>query len=738
MSVVIEEIEEIAAPQQVETGPSSLRAAGFSILLVISGFCGISYEVLYGRILSNFVGDQFAISTSILLTFMAGIGVGALHAHRFWRWLWLIEGAIGACAATAVLRQAQIETWFYAHPGMSQNVAGSMAFCLAVLAIPSFLIGCSLPLFASYLRNFTEHSVFGKAYMVYNFGAALTVLAVEFVLLQKLGIRQTVLMMAGLNGMVSLALLICFGRVRGRDESGESHISIPGNHLAALVLASIASAVFQLLMVKTAECFLGPFRQTFALVLAVVLLGIAIGSALASRIRLSFGWWMVIALGGLAWLAGGFEWTTGRYAFYHDAAAAHSVGIVLLKFSVLFALMGVPAIAFGALIPALLKESDSVAKDSGKLLFVSSLANAFGFLLMAFVLHRLLDYGWILITVAGLAALSAMLYARLVFGMAFVSAGLFALCVALFQVRWDEQLLYVGYDRFRSVPELKEARGYLKVPERFKGHQDVFSLNHLQTDTHFFINGYISIALNSPAEKIVGAFPALFAPRLDRALVLGVGSGATCGTAARLFEKVDAVEINPVVLKNFYRMREHNFNLASRTNVQFFLDDGVHFTKTCREKYPLIINTVTAPIYFSSSKLYTLEFLREIRRCLVSDGVYVTWVDGRIGDRGLDIILNTVKQSGFKSCALGGIKAGYFLLLCSDSPVHLRQPDLLAAQSVVSTYFRGEGVMPEFLPYGLLSTKAFDLIIDPEAPVNTMDKPALEFQMAALDDLFAS
>src|SRR5436853_6267505 len=104
-------VESQIQPRSVTSNTGHARRLGFTILLLISGFCGISYEVLYGRILSNFVGDQFAITASILLTFMAGIGVGALHAHRFWRWLWLIEGAIGACAALAVFREAQIETW---------------------------------------------------------------------------------------------------------------------------------------------------------------------------------------------------------------------------------------------------------------------------------------------------------------------------------------------------------------------------------------------------------------------------------------------------------------------------------------------------------------------------------------------------------------------------------------------------------------------------------------------------
>src|SRR3954452_12393063 len=95
---------EVMERPEAALGVASLaRRFGFLLLLMVSGFCGISYEVLYGRLLSNFVGDQFAISASILLTFMLGIGFGALVAHRLWRWLWLLECGIGLYAAAAAL-----------------------------------------------------------------------------------------------------------------------------------------------------------------------------------------------------------------------------------------------------------------------------------------------------------------------------------------------------------------------------------------------------------------------------------------------------------------------------------------------------------------------------------------------------------------------------------------------------------------------------------------------------------
>ena len=724
------EIEATAAPAR----PRPRRPIAFTFLLLISGFCGISYEVLYGRILSNFIGDQFAISASILLTFMLGLGIGSLYAHRLWRWLWAIEGGIGFYAAAMALGAGTVETWFYSSRFLSHGLGGAMVVCFLLLIVPAFMVGCSLPLFAGYLGQLSSGRIFARAYMVYNFGAALTVLVIEFVLLRALGIRSTVLIMAGLNVVVALVLFFRFRALSRTPPPRQEPLALPRKYLLALALASVGSAVFQLLMVKMAECFLGPFRQTFALVLSVVLGGIAIGSALARKWKLNFATVLTVALGGLVWMLTSFEFIMNLYGISFSAAATTAWTNVLHKAVILFLLMGAPAVAFGALVPALLSDLGNVARDSGKLLCISSLANAAGFLLMAFVLHRYLEYGVVMLVVGALVASSIVVCVGFRARVAHLAAVLLVLLAAIHQVKWDENLLYIGYDRFQSRAEIADARAYLKFPNRFKGFQDVFSLNEMGDDVHFFINGYISIALNSPAEKIVGAFPSMFVPRSDQALVLGVGSGATCGTVATLFDRVDTVEINPVVLQNLFRTTEHNFDLASKKHVNFVLDDGVHFTKLCQKQYTLIINTVTAPIYFSSSKLYTVEFLRDARRLMTPDGVYVTWIDSRVGDRGLDIIFKTIRQAGFKECALAGIRSGYFILLCSDQPIQLRHPELVSRHPELVNYFKKEGVYPEWIPYGLLSTRGLELINNTNVPVNTLDYPALEFQMTRRDD----
>ena len=160
------------------------------------------------------------------------------------------------------------------------------------------------------------------------------------------------------------------------------------------------------------------------------------------------------------------------------------------------------------------------------------------------------------------------------------------------------------------------------------------------------------------------------------------------------------MEINPVVLENLWRMRRWNFDLASMPNVHLVVDDGMHFVRASKETYSLIVNTVTSPLYFSSAKLYTRDFLEAVRRRLTPDGLYVTWIDSRVGDRGLDIILKTLGGS-FTHCWLGALKSEYFLLVCSNEPIALRRPRLAADNPVLAESFFKQGGIPGGLPSDL-------------------------------------
>ncbi|MDX8378168.1 MAG: tetratricopeptide repeat protein, partial [Mariprofundales bacterium] len=729
---------------------SSIQRGFFAFLMLCSGLAGISYEILYGRILGNLIGDQFAVSAAVLITFLLGIGLGSIYAYRLWRWLWLIEFGIGVCGALFALGTSVLNDMLYASSALlPAGLAGSVFICIILLLVPAFLIGCSVPLFAGYLSRLAPTAGFSVVYAVYNIGAAITALAIEFALIRWLGIQGAMLVFVAINLFIAALLLGGFSNIaqtyphKNDSTKYSDWLHVSRWQLSALVLASVASAIFQLYMIKMAELLFGPFRELFALVLAIVLIGIALGSALVRFAKLSFVTALLLAIFGLLISISAVDILMYCYAALYDIAAKSYIGIVVLKGFLLFVLMGLPAIGFGATVPALLSQQKQVARASGFLLFVASLANVLGFLLMAFLLHRYLDYGVQVLVVLALVVLALSVYwwetwraeynslLQKAVKIAFICLLLLS-AVSLHARYWDEDLLYLSYTAFHSLEDFASDKETFDFPDRFKGYQDVFSINWMDGDPYFFINGYISIPLNSSSELVVGTLASLFSPASDEAMVLGLGSGATASAVGQMFDHTDVVEINPVVRANLYRMKQWNLGIESNAGVNIIVDDGIHYAKAVDKKYAMILNTVTTPLYFSSSKLYTTDFLDIMHQRLRSNGIYVTWMDSRIGEVGADIILKSLQQS-FKHCALFYIKGSYFLLIASDTPIHLQQLARLQGAGVLTDYLMNEhNILPQWLPYQLLTSNAYDLIGDNNAPINRMNNPTLEFVMARL------
>src|SRR5262249_49090992 len=153
-----------------------------------------------------------------------------------------------------------------------------------------------------------------------------------------------------------------FDSVRLEAPHAGERARFPLSALSALALASVASAVFQLLGVKLIESVIGPFHETFAIVLAVVLLGQAVGSALVARWRLSFGRLMLLAGLGLLLLISVMKPIGFGFAALHPIAVQHYWTDTLLKLGLAVAVLGLPAIAFGATIPALLGPHGNLAR----------------------------------------------------------------------------------------------------------------------------------------------------------------------------------------------------------------------------------------------------------------------------------------------------------------------------------------------------------------------------------------
>ncbi|NCN23700.1 MAG: spermine synthase, partial [Gallionella sp.] len=283
---------------------------------------------------------------------------------------------------------------------------------------------------------------------------------IEFWLIRQFGITGTV-MVFGLVNLLAATLLYFVARPIALVPPRAAEAShTPRNHLFALILVSIASAIFQLFMVKIAELMFGPFRESFAFVLAIILFGIALGSFLVKRLNVGFGKLMLANVVGLLLFIVLYRDLLFVYADLYEKAVEHGMAILFLKGGILALLMGIPAVTFGATIPALLNSRREVARESGHLLYICSLANVAGFLLMALVLHQYLDYGVQLLVIAALvtAALLAFHFDEIRQWRGYrlpLAAVVVLLSTAGWQHwKWDEDLLYLSYTSFHSAKDM--------------------------------------------------------------------------------------------------------------------------------------------------------------------------------------------------------------------------------------------------------------------------------------------
>ncbi|MFN8671834.1 MAG: tetratricopeptide repeat protein [Candidatus Sericytochromatia bacterium] len=750
----------------------------FILTLFMSGFCGISYEILYSRMLGNIIGNHFVLNASILIIFLLGVGLGTKIAHKLSGYLWLVEGLIGFYALIFGLSYPLFDTLFFKI--LPNNIYYISSITILLLFIPTILIGISLPLFSEYFKEIEKSDkIFDLSYSIYNIGAFITAFAIEFYLIREFGIKKSLFLIASLNILTSISLIYLFGKKKVNII--QENIIQDKNIIYPLILISIASAIFQLLILKIAELIFGPFNETFAMVVSLTLLGIALGSFISYRIKISFNFLALTNIISLAFFVVFFKDIMLQFSSIYKFFPSEN--IIILKMLTLSIFMLWSSISFGGAIPTLMKKELNVAKESGHLLFISSLANALGYILMLLAIHPYFKYGQIILIISLLIFFALILHNKFetfygvltpheegiggsanvtpetpeqssevfsnknsnssrigdllsiknkkIIGLALISN-----IVLLFGIYfiWNENSLYLHYMAYSSKKSFLSSLYSYKEGSQYKKYQDVFSINTIGRNKYFFINGYVSMALNDSAEYIVGIVSSLVTPKRNEALILGLGSGATAGTVNEIFNKTDAVEINPVVIEHQEDLKQYNFNIHHSKKAHIICDDGIRFIKNTNKKYDLILNTVTSPLYFGASKLYTIDFFKLVKEKLTEEGVYTTWIDSRIGKKGLEITLNSLKKE-FKYSWVSMIKGSYYVLVCSNKPLAIHQKEKIEENNKLKEYLmKNHARSIKSLKYSFVSDNTYKAIkrINPEEDdyQNTLDKPELEFSLS--------
>jgi spermidine synthase len=206
-----------------------------------------------------------------------------------------------------------------------------------------------------------------------------------------------------------------------------------------------------------------------------------------------------------------------------------------------------------------------------------------------------------------------------------------------------------------------------------------------------------------------------------RALNIGLGSGVTLSRLAALpVQRIESVEISEGILEASRRFA--NPQLFSDARIEHILADGRNYLLVNEgERYDIIIVSPSWAVEPASAGLLTDEFFALASKRLAPDGAIAIWLDlFYVPDVDIDVVLRTFHRS-FPHAMAWATEDDEIVLIGSLEPF---------GRSVQEIAERVVAHAPDLSErFGVVRSGAeFDRL--PEGPINTDDRPFLEFRNA--------
>ena len=650
-------------------------------LFFFSGISGLIYQVLWLRLLALVFGVTIYAASTTLASFMAGLALGSFLAGRYadrtrnpLAWFGVAEILIGLSAlATPRVLDLLERLYVAAYPGLPHALGPltvvRFLFASAVLLVPTTLMGASLPLVvkSALLRAEGLGERVGLLYAANTTGAIGGTLLAGFYLIGGVGIGASFRLAAAINVLVGLAaLLVARANGDGRAGTGASSgataaagrppdaatrsdgdLTDTARRLVLLVFAvsGFMSLALEVIWFRVLILFLPVTTYAFTFMLATVLCGIAAGSALVAPLirrwpatpwawlaflavaELAIAATSVLSLAVLAQLPAVLGWVA---PFLGRPVARGIAATLIASFLALFPATLLLGLAFPIGLRLWIGGGARAAARSGERIgrfySVNVCGAIFGAIVAGFLLLPALGSRGSLIAIAatglasGLLLLAALPTNRRAFavGTGIVGAVLFLgvalgapdpYAAALSQRYPGEQLLWAEEDAQLTV----------SVHRRDDGARLLY------------LDG-IHQAEDSPEvlrfHRLLGQLPLGLHPNPRRALVVGLGGGATAGAMSRhTGVETDVVELSTALPRGADWLRHVNNDVLRQPNVQLRIDDGRNYLLLTSQRYDVITADIIRPFHAGAGNLYSVEYFQLVRDALADGGLMAQWVD---------------------------------------------------------------------------------------------------------------
>ena len=632
------------------------RSRAFALLLVLfffSGACGLTYQVLWLRLLALVFGVTVYAASTVLAAFMTGLACGSVLAgpllKRFQRPLVVFgvaEILIGLSALATPIGLDLAEGLYRSLYGSGLQSFGALTIArlicsFTVLLIPTVLMGVTLPvLSASSIVRAQLGARVSALYAVNTAGAVCGAVLTGFELIGRIGIQNTFYVAASVNLLVGVAALVRgLGPEADADatvvavERSSSATEVRGKldpiYVAVIAVSGLAALALEIVWFRMLVQFLDATTYAFTTMLATVLGGIAAGGAIAARLlrteRDRAGTLCVLQLAtGIAVLVSAVFLGWSYNAGWKTSAPIQASAAAIFPAALLMGMSFPIALRAGAGAGGESGGTDHAVARSVGLLYAANVGGAIaGALLGGFLLIPQLGTRGALIAAAALYIATAALLVVRVPARA-PAAAVLTLAFALLAVRVPDPFVAAFARRYGT--DMREFW-------RDDGVQTAVSVHASQFRRSLYLDG-LHQANDTPdmvkLHRVIGHLPMVLHPSPSDALVVGLGGGATAGAVSQYpGVRVQIVELSEGVRRAAAFFPHISYNVLDQPNVRLRVDDGRNFLLLSGERFDVITADIVQPSHAGAGNLYSHEYFSLVRRSLKDGGLAMQWIGHR-------------------------------------------------------------------------------------------------------------
>lgn len=713
------------------------------LLFFLTGATGLVYEVSWSRQVGVVVGHTAEATALVLASYFAGLAVGQFLSGGIARKVNPLLG-YGAAETGAGLLACFVPALLSGVGEMSSGFSGDdvggtavrSLWCFLILLLPTIPLGATFPFVAEYFirRNHGARRHVPFAYAVNTAGGILGVIAATAFLLVAVGVRRSgevaALVSMACGVVATTAALLCRNfRVREpQPTSADTVVGTAGWRWRTVAAVSgFGTLGTEVLYTRLFALVFHNSSYTFGAVLAVFLLGLALGAGLvatafrrAPRERLVI---LAFSVGGLLLPASllafygltGFRYFDGGETFTSYMAGAFGlVALVVLP----------PVTVLGMALPLAIAGSGSCARTAGRLVSINTSASILGALAAGFLLpERFGLWG----TFGFFSLLFAATGTFLLAGTRLYLAGsvvILTLVVACFAITHTRERASAMSDREEVVRRWESPYGWVDVVR--DNRTDAMKLRQNLHYRH-------GSTANATREYRQGRLPLLLHPHPSDVAFLGLGTGMTAAPVARddRVRSATLVELIPEVIEAARLFSGPNLGVLDDPKVDVRVADARRFVAGAGPKFDVIVSDLFVPWESRSGYLYTVDFYRAVRGRLKPQGLFCQWLAlYQLGPAEFEIIADSF-AAAFPHATLwwGQMDARFPMvaIVGAETPLDARAESLearLAAAGVMPGGFDPDLSQPDDLPALFVGRWPPRL----EKQVNTDEHPRLEFR----------